>query len=734
MRFVINPFTDKLDVGSLTGSGMPQVEFIQGNSGGAVGPNPATFTLNLLGDSTSGLNVVGNSGTYTLTIFGLASSTTQIGTSRYATNGEAAAQSVNTAALTPSNISSLFSSTPLPSSQGGTGLSSPAAHQLIVTNGSSPYTALGVAGNGQIPIGSIASNPVLANITSAGGTVVITNGPGTIDLAVSGAAVGQTITGQSGGALSPTAGNWNISGASTAAGTSPVSTSGSVSTLTVNVQKSQAIASTDATKIGLAAFNSSSFSVDANGFVSLLGGGESINGIVPNSGTSPVVPAANGQVSILGTGSITAVGSLNTETIQLTGLTNHAVLVGAGTATITNVGPTSTAGQVLQSAGSSADPAFSSATYPVSTTVNQLLYSSANNTVVGLATINRSVITTTSAGTPLPVSLNGNGLMIIGSASTQPAAANLTQGTGIVITNGANSITIAAATSVATTYNADSGSATPAANAITFAGSGSIASSATGSTVTYGLTGLTNHNVLIGAGTATVTKVAPSATSGVPLISQGSAADPTFGTAVVAGGGTGNATQTAYSLVAGGTTTTGAFQAVGPNSSSNAVLFAQGTGALPAFLTNGTAYFAGVSFNSGTNTLDTYATANWTPVLQFGGASVGITYSSQLGVYWKVGKLVFFNVQLILTSKGSSTGNASIASFPFTNGALDATYALIITNGTYPTLCTSLFAILGNGTTSVNLFGAGSGAFTNVTNTQVANGSTIQFTGLYWTS
>lgn len=88
---------------------------------------------------------------------------------------------------------------------------------------------------------------------------------------LSGTGVGKTITGNSGGALSPTAGNWNILGASTAAGTSPVTTSGSVSTLTVNVQKSQAIASTDATKIGLAAFDSAKFTVDANGFVSTTG-------------------------------------------------------------------------------------------------------------------------------------------------------------------------------------------------------------------------------------------------------------------------------------------------------------------------------------------------------------------------------------------------------------------------------------------------------------------------------
>jgi hypothetical protein len=58
------------------------------------------------------------------------------------------------------------------------------------------------------------------------------------------------------------------------------------------------------------------------------------------------------------------------------------------------------------------------------------------------------------------------------------------------------------------------------------------------------LTGLTNHNVLIGAGTATITKVAPSATTGIALVSAGAAADPVFSTVSPAGGGTGAVTLT----------------------------------------------------------------------------------------------------------------------------------------------------------------------------------------------
>ena len=69
-------------------------------------------------------------------------------------------------------------------------------------------------------------------------------------------------------------GKLNLIGGTVAAGTNPVRTDGTgANTAKIEVQTSQAIAATDATKIGLAAFNSAQFSVDANGFVSTLSSG-----------------------------------------------------------------------------------------------------------------------------------------------------------------------------------------------------------------------------------------------------------------------------------------------------------------------------------------------------------------------------------------------------------------------------------------------------------------------------
>lgn len=72
--------------------------------------------------------------------------------------------------------------------------------------------------------------------------------------------------------ITPTGGAVTLNGAVVAAGTHPVRTNGTAAdTGTIEVQISQAVAASDATTIGLANFDSSFFSVDANGFVSLSG-------------------------------------------------------------------------------------------------------------------------------------------------------------------------------------------------------------------------------------------------------------------------------------------------------------------------------------------------------------------------------------------------------------------------------------------------------------------------------
>lgn len=130
--------------------------------------------------------------------------------------------------------------------------------------------------------------------------------------------------------------------------------------------------------------------------------------------------------------------------------------------------------------------------------------------------------------------------------------------------------------------------ADPAFGTVVVAGGGTGATTLTGLVIGNGTSAMTasaitQHDVLVGGTSNAVTSVAPSATSGVPLISQGASADPAFGTAVVAGGGTGVASATAYAVLCGGTTTTGAFQSIASVGTSGQVLTSNGAGALPTF-------------------------------------------------------------------------------------------------------------------------------------------------------
>lgn len=77
-----------------------------------------------------------------------------------------------------------------------------------------------------------------------------------------------------------------------------------------------------------------------------------------------------------------------------------------------------------------------------------------------------------------------------------------------------------------------------------------LTSAGSGSTLTFSLIGpfsptsYTAHGILVGEGASPIVAISPNAASGIPVISQGVSADPIYGTAVVAGGGTGAVTLT----------------------------------------------------------------------------------------------------------------------------------------------------------------------------------------------
>jgi hypothetical protein len=125
-------------------------------------------------------------------------------------------------------------------------------------------------------------------------------------------------------------------------------------------------------------------------------------------------------------------------------LTQYGVMLVGASGLLTSVGPVSSTGAVLVSNGVGSPPGFTTATYPLTTTINEILYSSAANTVTGLATANQAVLTTGATGIPVQTALAVDGQLIIGSTAGVPAAATITSGAGITVVNGSNSITISA--------------------------------------------------------------------------------------------------------------------------------------------------------------------------------------------------------------------------------------------------------------------------------------------------
>lgn len=229
---------------------------------------------------------------------------------------------------------------------------------------------------------------------------------------------------------------------------------------------------------------------------------------------------------------------------------------------------TATANQMLQS-GASAAPAWSTATWPATTVANQLLYSSATNTVAGLAAGANGVLVSSNSSVPSWLANGTAGQVLTANTGAAPSWQSVSAGGAI------------------TTINGNTGSITPTAGAVTING---------------GSTGLTT------SGSGSTLSLA--------------------GTLDVANGGTGNTTFTAYSLICAGTTSTGVMQNVSGVGTSGQVLTSNGAAALPTWQA---ASFTGLSWSTVTGTTQAAAVNNGYIANNAGAVTVTLPATAAIG-------------------------------------------------------------------------------------------------------
>jgi hypothetical protein len=81
----------------------------------------------------------------------------------------------------------------------------------------------------------------------------------------------------------------------------------------------------------------------------------------------------------------------------------------------------------------------------------------------------------------------------------------------------------------------------------------------------------------------------------------------------------------------------------------------------------------GIDFSAnGGDVLSQYDEGTFTPAVAFNNLSTGVTYSTQTGAYTRIGRCVYFSIDIVLTSKGSATGNMTVTGLPFTSMATNA--------------------------------------------------------------
>lgn len=132
------------------------------------------------------------------------------------------------------------------------------------------------------------------------------------------------------------------------------------------------------------------------------------------------------------------------------------------------------------------------------------------------------------------------------------------------------------------------------------------------------------------------------------------------------------------------------------------------------------------------NTLDDYEEGTFTPGVSFGGGSTGITYSAQVGSYTKVGRQVMYGIRVVLTAKGSSTGQALVTGLPFTiSNITNGFFGAMFGGSALGAGVNSCQGALNPNTTTLFLQSIAAGVTTVLMDTDFTNNTALNLEGTY---
>jgi hypothetical protein len=137
--------------------------------------------------------------------------------------------------------------------------------------------------------------------------------------------------------------------------------------------------------------------------------------------------------------------------------------------------------------------------------------------------------------------------------------------------------------------------------------------------------------------------------------------------------------------------------------------------------------------NADTNALDWYEEGTFTPALTFGGNAVGIVYTAQTGSYTRIGNRVFFNFNIGLSSKGSSTGAMSVVTNISYLASANTSLSIRFNNGAVGVTANDLFTFIISGTSLVRIdkIIGGDSFVTQLTDVDVLNNLNLLISGGY---